>query len=108
MLKANQSGVTALVHGSVEQTQRPPQEMTLMNRTPLAAFMLAALSGAAWAQSSVTIFGVVDANVRYVDNDSAGDLWSLSPDGLQGSRIGFRGLEDLGGGLKAGFWLELA
>jgi predicted porin len=55
----------------------------------------------------VTLFGVVDANVRWTDNDG-GDLWSLSTDGLSSSRLGFRGTEDLGGGLKAGFWLEAA
>ncbi len=77
-----------------------------MNRTLLAAALLGALSGAASAQSSVTIFGVLDLSLRYVDNDSAGSLSSVSTDGLQGSRIGFRGVEDLGGGLKAGFWLE--
>src|SRR6188472_588508 len=84
---------------------RDVQETTLMNRTLLAAALLGALSGAASAQS-VTIFGVLDLSLRYVDNDSAGDLSSVSTDGLQGSRIGFRGVEDLGGGLKAGFWLE--
>ncbi len=71
----------------------------------LASLVLAA--GAAQAQSSVTLFGVVDVGVRQVDN--AGTKQSqLSTDGLQSSRLGFRGTEDLGGGLKAGFWLESA
>ena len=64
-------------------------------------------TGAAQAQSSVTLFGVLDVGVRHVDN--AGTTQSqLSTDGLQSSRLGFRGTEDLGGGLKAGFWLESA
>lgn len=66
---------------------------------------LAATSSPALAQSSVTLFGVIDANVRYVKN---GDdhRYLLGTDGNSSSRLGVRGTEDLGGGLKAGFWLE--
>ncbi len=67
--------------------------------------VFAAISGGAWAQSSVTLFGVLDANARYVKNGDL-NLKSLGSGGLNTSRIGFRGVEDLGGGLKAGFWLE--
>ncbi len=68
---------------------------------------LCALTGAAFAQSSVTIFGVVDLNARYIKN---GDVKTkqLGFDGLSASRLGFRGIEDLGGGLKAGLWIESA
>lgn len=66
----------------------------------------AAFSGAASAQSSVTLFGVVDLGIRQVKNGSAGTLTSLTPDGIASSRLGFRGVEDLGGGLRAAFWLE--
>lgn len=68
---------------------------------------LAALTAAtgAMAQSSVTLFGVVDASIARV---SAGgnDVTGLSSGGLSSSRLGFRGAEDLGGGMAAGFWLE--
>jgi predicted porin len=66
---------------------------------------LTALSAVASAQSSVTLFGVLDVNARYVKN---GDLKikSLSSNGANTSRLGVRGIEDLGDGLKAGFWLE--
>ena len=70
-------------------------------------FLLAALgtvAGAASAQSSVTMFGVVDLSLRYVNNNDA--TYQLAQDGMAGSRLGFRGVEDLGGGLKASFWLE--
>ena len=67
--------------------------------------VLAAISGGAYAQSSVTLFGVLDANARYVKNGDL-KLKSMGSGGLNTSRIGFRGVEDLGGGLKAGFWLE--
>ena len=67
--------------------------------------VLAAISGGAYAQSSVTLFGVLDANARYVKNGDL-KLKSLGSGGLNTSRLGFRGVEDLGDGLKAGFWLE--
>lgn len=70
----------------------------------LIALAAVAVSGAAFAQSSVTVFGVVDTAVSYVNGQ---DNWSgLNSGGNQTSRLGFRGVEDLGGGLKANFWLE--
>ncbi|MEN5422061.1 porin [Comamonas aquatica] len=70
----------------------------------LIALAAVAASGAAFAQSSVTVFGVVDSAVSYVNGQ---DNWSgLNSGGNQTSRLGFRGVEDLGGGLKANFWLE--
>ncbi len=78
-----------------------------MKKSLIALAVLAA-SGAAMAQSSVTLFGIVDTNISHVNNaNAAGD--SVTGVGINGnatSRIGFRGVEDLGGGLKAGFWLE--
>jgi len=77
-----------------------------MKKSLLALAALTAFAGAASAQSSVTLFGIVDLNLRNVDNGSAGSLKSMSTDGNASSRLGFRGIEDLGGGLKAGFWIE--
>lgn len=72
----------------------------------LAAFaLLATAAAAASAQSSVTLFGVFDASLRSVKNGSA-TLKSVSSGGINSSRLGVRGVEDLGGGLKASFWLE--
>ena len=78
-----------------------------MKKSLIALAVLAA-SGAAMAQSSVTLFGIVDTAVGYVDNaNAAGDsVYGLSTSGNATSRLGFRGVEDLGGGLKAGFHLE--
>jgi predicted porin len=76
-----------------------------MKKSLLALAALSAFAGVASAQSSVTLFGIVDVNVRNVDN-KAGDVTSLSTDGINSSRLGFRGVEDLGGGLRAGFWVE--
>ncbi len=77
-----------------------------MNKTPitLAAAALMATAVPALAQSSVTVFGIVDLAARSVKNDTTRQ--QLAGSGLSSSRLGFRGVEDLGGGLKAGFHLE--
>ncbi|MFO1213111.1 MAG: porin [Burkholderiaceae bacterium] len=73
-------------------------------KTLIALAMLGSFAGAASAQSSVTMFGVIDLSMRYVNNDAS--TYQLAQDGMAASRWGFRGVEDLGGGLKASFWLE--
>lgn len=74
----------------------------------LIALAAVAASGAAFAQSSVTLFGIVDTGIGYVSNaNAAGDnKYGVYNSGNSTSRLGFRGTEDLGNGLKAGFWLE--
>ena len=77
-----------------------------MKKSLIALAVLAA-SGAAMAQSSVTMFGVVDTGVAYLKGTNGGNSnYGLTTGGNASSRLGFRGVEDLGGGLKAGFWLE--
>src|SRR6218665_2082444 len=75
-----------------------------MKKTVLALAALAAVSGSAFAQSSVTIYGVVDASLESVKADKT--VTRVSSDNLATSRLGVRGTEDLGGGLKAKFVLE--
>ena len=65
----------------------------------------AACTGIASAQSAVTLYGTVDLNGRYVKNDGSTRRFSLGQDGLNQSQLGFRGVEDLGSGLKASFTL---
>ncbi len=81
-----------------------------MKKTLIVAAALSAIAGTAAAQSSVTLFGVVDINGQYVRNSSStkdkAELRRMSAGGLNGSRLGFRGVEDLGSGLKAAFHLE--
>jgi len=77
-----------------------------MKKSLLALAVLGAFTGVASAQSSVTLFGIVDTNGRFVKNDGSSRRLSLATDGINSSRLGFRGIEDLGGGLRAGFWLE--
>nr|WP_315593505.1 porin [uncultured Cupriavidus sp.] len=88
-----------------------------MNR--IAAAVLFACSCPAWAQSGVTLYGVVDASIEYVSNvgvvptaangfnpGPAHDVVRLNSGGLSGSRWGIRGVEDLGNGTQAVFVLE--
>jgi predicted porin len=85
-----------------------------MMKKSLVALAALAVVGIASAQSSVTLFGVLDAGVSYSDSKThfanGGSVkqsqWSQSSSGYNSSRIGFRGTEDLGGGLAASFWLE--
>ncbi|MDR6858590.1 porin [Variovorax guangxiensis] len=87
------------------------------------ALAVLAVAGGVSAQSSVTLFGVVDAGVSSYSNksDNVGipslanpffvdsvkvKRTVLSNSAFNSSRVGFRGTEDLGGGLAASFWLE--
>lgn len=70
----------------------------------LIALAAVAASGAAMAQSSVTLYGVVDTSVAYVKGKES--VSGLLNNGAATSRLGFRGVEDLGNGLKAEFVLE--
>ncbi|KXU93923.1 porin [Caballeronia megalochromosomata] len=64
-----------------------------------------AVSGA-HAQSSVTLYGVIDTAIAYANNIGGHHNFYMNSGNLQGSRWGLRGAEDLGGGLKAIFVLE--
>jgi predicted porin len=77
-----------------------------MKKSLLALAVLGTFAGVASAQSTVTLFGVVDLNARNTKNGNNDALNTLSQDGNASSRLGFRGVEDLGGGLSAAFWLE--
>jgi predicted porin len=88
------------------------QENIAMNRSLLTLAVLGTFVGGALAQSSVTIYGKVDVGVTFQDDEidnatSVGAKTVRVSSGVSGgSRIGFRGVEDLGGGMKARFQLE--
>ncbi|HEY3596305.1 MAG TPA: porin [Paraburkholderia sp.] len=83
-----------------------------MNKTVLTTALLASsFAGAAHAQSSVTLYGLIDAGISYANHSgtatTAGQkLFKYDDSVAQSSRWGLRGTEDLGGGLKAVFTLE--
>ena len=90
----------------------------MKKKTLAFAAATAALAGTAHAQSSVTLYGLIDAGLTYVSNEAKPS--DLTPTGLTGgksmfgltggnvqqSRWGLRGAEDLGGGMKVVFNLE--
>ena len=76
-----------------------------MKKSLIALAALASFAGFASAQSSVTLFGIVDATIAH-GSGSIADKTQLTNSGYNSSRLGFRGTEDLGGGMSASFWLE--
>lgn len=76
-----------------------------MKKSLLALAVLGAFAGAASAQSSLTVFGIVDLSVNNVKNGSVTQKF-MGSNQLNSNRLGFRGTEDLGGGMSAGFWIE--
>jgi predicted porin len=79
--------------------------MRLINHGVCGATLVLAASAAAAADSSVTLYGVVDANIQYQSNGGV-HSYSEKSGGSTGSLFGLKGEEDLGGGLKAQFNVE--
>jgi predicted porin len=79
-----------------------------MKKSLLALAVLGAFAGAASAQSSVTLYGLLDIGMLRIDPKAAGAAATTGvATGIQsGPRFGFRGSEDLGGGLRAIYQLE--
>lgn len=82
-----------------------------MNKKIIAGAVLTIASSAAFAQSSVTIYGLLDAAVTATrgvtgDDGQKHSRVGLDSGGMSSSRIGFKGTEDLGGGTSAIFNLE--
>ncbi len=75
-------------------------------KKPLTLAAWAALALGAQAQSTTTVSGIADLAVRSVNNSDVGSIKSLVSGSNSTSRLVFRGTEDLGGGLSAGFHLE--
>ena len=64
------------------------------------------ITSGAWAQSSVTLFGSLDAGIAYISNVGGHTKWIQEQGNMQPDRWGLRGVEDLGGGLHTVFQLE--
>jgi GBP family porin len=84
-----------------------------MFRLVFSAAVLSLWAGASYAQSSVTLYGIIDTAVIYGNNEVVSGHpgvghsgVEMNSGGISGSRFGFRGTEDLGGGLSAIFDLE--
>jgi predicted porin len=82
-----------------------------MKKSLLALAVLGAFAGVASAQSSVTIYGLLDQAVMKSNGGTASNPGAPAGSAYQvaqsaGSRLGFRGNEDMGGGLSAQFQIE--
>jgi predicted porin len=90
-----------------------------MKKTLLAVAAIGAFASAAQAQSSVTVYGILDVGFAKLEGVNGADSTAGAPNGqktvvssfnsgnLATSRLGFKGVEDLGGGLKANFTAEI-
>nr|WP_175802160.1 porin [Burkholderia anthina] len=77
-----------------------------MKRKILACTILSAIAAPAIAQSTVTLYGLIDEGFNYTNNVSGKKVYELQSGFVQGSRWGLKGAEDLGAGTKAVFQLE--
>jgi predicted porin len=81
-----------------------------MKKLLIATAALAMVAGTAQAQSSVTVYGIIDTGYNSLENNVSGTKTETNQVRTNGeastSRFGFRGTEDLGGGLKANFVME--
>lgn len=77
-----------------------------MKKRIIVAAVLACCSAGAFAQSAVTIYGIVDAAYVRESGGVAGTANKITSGAASASRIGFRGTEDLGNGMSALFTLE--
>ncbi|WP_144142343.1 porin [Paraburkholderia sp. BCC1884] len=77
-----------------------------MKKSIAMSLALSGFASLANAQSTVTLYGVVDAGLQYVSNVGGHHLFQASSGNLQGDRWGLKGTEDLGGNMKTVFVLE--
>ncbi|MGV2288851.1 porin [Trinickia sp. YCB016] len=77
-----------------------------MKKSLIALAVTSAVSVPAFAQNSVTLYGIIDLGITYVNNTGGHSQWQEQSGIVQGSRWGLKGVEDLGGGTKAIFQLE--
>lgn len=77
-----------------------------MKKTLLVGALTGVFASMAHAQSSVTLYGLIDAGITYTNNQGGHSAWQQTTGTINGSRWGLRGAEDLGGDLKAIFTLE--
>ena len=102
------------LHSPPAHRLKPRSGHGKIRKKSLLALAALGLSGAAWSQSSVTLYGIADAGLGRMASDakSGGDannktqFTSASLVNNLDSRVGLLGSEDLGGGLKAGFNFE--
>lgn len=81
------------------------KEITKMKKL-LPALALGAFAVSAHAQSSVTLYGLIDTGLVYTNNQTGHSNWQMGTSSTQNTVFGLKGIEDLGGGLHTTFKLE--
>lgn len=84
--------------------RRPDGRCAMLKRALILPALL--IAGPAFAQSALTIYGLVDVGVVHESGAATGSVNKVSSGMSNGSRLGFKGVEDLGGGYAALFLLE--
>lgn len=79
-----------------------------MKKYFLVLAILGPMAASAHAQSSVTLYGLIDTGLVYVNNEFAKSNWQLASSATQNTVFGLKGMEDLGGGFATVFKLEQA
>jgi GBP family porin len=77
-----------------------------MEKVLVAAALMGIISSTTHAQSSVVLYGLIDAGITYTNNQAGHPAVQETSGNINGSRWGLRGTEDLGGGLNAIFSVE--
>lgn len=82
-----------------------------MKKSICAVALLGTFAGVTSAQTNVSIYGIVDVSIQRFDTSTSSPVWQMEDANSgafnkNGSRVGFKGSEDLGGGLSAIFTLE--
>jgi predicted porin len=79
----------------------------MRGRIKVLGLLIAACASNVHAETSVTLYGIVDTGIAYIHNvNGESSLWKQQTSNLSGSEWGLKGSEDLGGGLSAIFQLE--
>jgi hypothetical protein len=81
-------------------------ELTSMKKSLLALALSGTFALSAHAQSSVTLYGVIDTGILYANNQGGHSSWQEVSAATENTVYGLKGSEDLGGGLHAVFKLE--
>ena len=93
------------IAGNAQETSPMKARSTAMKAIFVPAVLVTSLAGTAFAQSNVSLSGGVDLALAH-GSGSISNSNQLAPNYLGASRLALKGFEDLGGGLKAGFWIE--
>jgi predicted porin len=98
--------MASAIHDGPPEFARIKTELESMKKTLLTLTLTGAFAVSAHAQSSVTLYGLIDTGLTYTNNQGGHSAWQMATSSTQNTVFGLKGSEDLGGGLHANFKLE--